>query len=98
MTIQEICNYSNPVWWDRNTQEFMPLLGSEADESTVWNFQEKNCTTTDDVYTLIQNSTTGAEFYLNKTLTYGEAMILWFLTLFAIVFIFQKAYNFFWGK
>lgn len=47
---------------------------------------------------LIKNETTGAEFYVEKTLTYGEAMILWFLTLFAFILIFKIAYNFFWGK
>ena len=47
---------------------------------------------------LIQNTTTSAEFYLDKSLNYGEAIIIWFLTIFTFYIIFRTAYNFFWKK
>lgn len=46
----------------------------------------------------IQNSETGAEFYLDKTINYGDILIVWFLTIFGIFLIFKSAYNFFWKK
>lgn len=63
-------------------------------------FSEMICTSTENpnIYSQIENSTTGAEFFVQKTLTYGEAMILWFLTLFAFYLIFKTVYNYFWGK
>ncbi len=80
------CAYSEPV--DLNP------LGQPQ-----YAFSILNCTSSDPTYlTLIKNESTGAEFYLNKSLDYGEALILWFLTIFSIVFIFRIAYNFFWKK
>lgn len=98
MTTIEICNFINPVYWDKSEMMMKPV-NSEITKSENWNFSGIECfSTTTDVYTLIENSTTGAEFYVEKTLTYGEAMILWFLTIFTIILLFKTAYNFFWGK
>lgn len=67
-----------------------------------WEFSEINCTSTGNpdglIYSLIQNSETGAEFYLEKTLNLGDAIIIWFLTIFSFYLIFRIAYNFFWKK
>ena len=48
--------------------------------------------------TLIKNENTGAEFMVDKTLSYGDAILIWFATLFAFYLIFKTAYNFFWKK
>ncbi len=98
MTKDTICIYSEPVWWDKDTQQLLPLADGIADKSFIWNFSKKECSTTDDVFILIENQETGAEFYVDKTLNYGEAMILWFLTLFSFYLIFRITYNFFWKK
>ena len=96
MTTQENCIFYDPVYWDKDIEELLPL-NSQITKFENWNFSKSICTSTD-VYTLVQNNETGAEFYVQRTLTYGEAMILWFLTIFTIVLIFKTAYNFFWGK
>jgi hypothetical protein len=47
---------------------------------------------------LIQNTTTGAEFYIEKTFSYGDAVVVFFLTLFLIFGIAIGVFNFFWKK
>ena len=94
--ITTTCEFYNPYYFDVSTKELLPF--NDGDSGTAWNYKSWNCTSTDNQFTLIQNSETGAEFYVDKTLNYGEAMILWFLTIFLIVLIFEKAYNFFWKK
>jgi len=44
---------------------------------------------------LIQNATTGAEFYLTPTITYGDVLILVFLLLFSIFGIVKIIMDFF---
>jgi hypothetical protein len=43
--------------------------------------------------TLVENSTTGAEFYVQHTLTYGEGLILIFLTLFSVYLITKAVFK-----
>ncbi len=47
---------------------------------------------------LISNENTGADFFVDKTLSYGDAVIIWFLTIFSVFMIFKVVYNFFWKK
>jgi len=47
---------------------------------------------------LITNETTGAKFYIDKTLNYGEVIIISFITIFAIFLIAKTIFNFFWKK
>lgn len=60
-------------------------------------FSVMDCTSTEPTSTvaLIQNASTGAEFYLDKTLNYGEVLILLFLLLFAIFGITKIIADFF---
>lgn len=51
-----------------------------------------------DLYSLVENSTTGASFYVQKTLSYGDSLILWFLSIFAICLIVKIIFNFFYHK
>ena len=62
-----------------------------------WQFSVMNCTSTEPTSTiaLISNASTGAEFYLNKTINYGEVLILAFLFLFAVVGITKIISDFF---
>jgi len=50
----------------------------------------------DQYFQLIQNATTGAEFYLEKTLSYGDLMIIFFFTLILLWTIGEKIFKFFW--
>ena len=81
------CQFNSPRTWENL---------EPTNKLDFWNYSEWTCWS--EKSELIQNSETGAEFYLDKTLTYGEAMILWFLTIFTFVLIFKIAYNFFWKK
>lgn len=50
--------------------------------------------TTTDVYSLIQNSYTGAEFYVNKSISYGDTLLLAFVLLFCIMGIVKSIADF----
>lgn len=93
------CQFYEPVYWDSATESLL-LLNGDITKFENWNFSKFSCesTTTDNTFILIKNDETGAEFYIDKTLNYGEAMILWFLTIFAFYLIFKTAYGFFWKK
>jgi len=62
-----------------------------------WEYSQLNCTSTDPTSTtaLISNAETGAEFYLDKKINYGDVLILTFLLLFAIFGIFKVISDFF---
>ena len=83
----ENCEFSSPKTWENL---------APTSKTDFWNYSEVICWSNRSE--LIENETTGAEFYVDKTLSYGEAMVLWFLTIFTILFIFKITYNFFWGK
>ena len=57
-------------------------------------YSQMNCSST--YLELIQNSNTGAEFFISKTATYGDVILFWFLTLFLIFFIVKSIAGFFW--
>lgn len=74
------CEFSAPVELGTNDFEYSIL----------------NCTSTETSTTiLIQNASTGAEFYLDKTINYGEILTLVFLLLFAIFGITKIIADFF---
>lgn len=85
------------------TDEDLNLLGSEGWElvevvrnfpdQAVKHFYLKKGTTNQ--YTLIENSETGAEFYLDKSFTYGEAIIITFITIFFFAFLGKIIFNYF---
>lgn len=82
------CYFSNPV--DLN-------LGNGT-TTPDFEYSELNCTSTP-IYELITNENyPDRQFYVQKTFTYGEAIVIWFLTLFAIFLISKTIYNFLWQK
>lgn len=82
----------------------MKCLFSEPVEvaSGDFEFSEINCevaTPEASVFELVSNENfPDREFYIQKTLTYGEAIVIWFLTIFAIFLIAKTVFNFFWKK
>lgn len=45
---------------------------------------------------LISNDETSAEFFVEKSISYGDAILFWFLSIFTIYLIFRSVFNFFW--
>jgi hypothetical protein len=62
-----------------------------------WEYSAINCTSTETTSTiaLISNPNTGAEFYLDKKINYGDVLILVFLLSFFIFCIFKVVSDFF---
>jgi len=88
------CEFLEPVYW-YNGLQLVPL-DSEVDKKDIWNFSKMIC---DEGTTLeLIQGTGGREFFVQKTLTYGEALVIWFITLFAIFIIGKSIFNFLWKK
>jgi len=80
----------------------MKCLFSEPVELATDDFEysEINCVSTPGaIFELISNeSYPDRQFYVQKTFTYGEAIVIWFLTIFAIFLIAKTVFNFLWKK
>jgi len=79
------CKFSLPVEWDGS-----PANGGYNDE---WAFSKMTCTSTDavagtstptDQVVLIQNPATSTSFYLDKSISYGDFLVVVFLMLFLV--------------
>lgn len=81
------CIFSEPV-----------LYTGEPPASTTefWQFKILDCTSTN--LELIENPSTGANFYLDKSINYGDILVLTFLLLFAIFGIIKAISDFFLPK
>lgn len=82
------CEFINPV-----------NLGTE--EAPGWVWENINCeeATTTEMYELIENPEyPEREFFIEKTLSYGDSLIIFFLTICLIYVIGEKIVGFFWGK
>lgn len=62
--------------------EFHTPINLGTEEAPDFEYSQLNCTNT--AMELIQNTETGAEFYIEKNINYGDTLILVFLILFAI--------------
>jgi len=95
-----ICEFVNPKTWEN-----LP----PASETEIWNYSEIYCQTTDASTSiqflkneLIQNASTGAEFFVDKSVSYGDFLVITFLMIFLIFgimkfligFIIPKRMNF----
>lgn len=80
------CQFNNPV----------NFLGLPPMEGECWNFQNASCT--NDQILLIQNPTTGTEYYLSKTFTYGDLLLVIFGFLIFIFLITKGLWGFFFKK
>lgn len=78
------CIYSDPVNY----------LGDPAGEGDFWNFKTLTCDTPQTLELLVNDS--GSEFYLNKTISYGDLMLIFFFSIFIIFAIFKMLWNFIW--
>jgi hypothetical protein len=78
------CIFSNPVNY----------LDASPTSEQMFQFKSERCTTTEPIYSLIQNTSTEAEFYVEKTLSYGDLILIVFLSIFLIFGIFKFLWNF----
>jgi len=80
----ENCIFSNPVLFNGEPP---------ATSTDFFQFSQMTCSNTEE--TLIQNTSTGAEFYFKNSITSGEVLVLVFLLLFAIFGITKIIADFF---
>lgn len=76
------CQFSNPV----NYTGSPPAAGEP--------FAFSGMTCSDDKFSLITNGNTGSNFYINKTLSYGDILILFFFIIFFAYGVFRFMWNF----
>lgn len=72
--------------------ELIEVVRNFPDQATKHFYFKKGTT---DQYTLIENSETGAEFYLDKTFSYGDAIIITFITIFFFAFLGKIIFSYF---
>lgn len=82
--MQTICEYQTPI-----------NLGSEAKPD--FEYSEITCDYSQ-LYEYVSNETTTASFYLEKSFTYGDFFIMFFLTIFGLVKIVEIIWNKYFEK
>ena len=78
-----------------NTCTLSEPLDLDPQGGTDFEFSKITCSSTKE---LITNTTTGAEFYFDNTITIGDTILFWFLTIFSVGLIFSIIFKFFWRK
>lgn len=63
-----------------------------ATSTDFWQYSEMVCTSTETAF--IENQTTGAEFHIRKSITYGDFIVILFLTIFLIFGIMKFLFDF----
>ncbi|MFA5031252.1 MAG: hypothetical protein WC495_06745 [Patescibacteria group bacterium] len=72
--------------------EPLNYTGSPPAEGDPFAFSEMICT--DDRYEQYTNTGSGATFYMQKSLSYGDVLVLVFLILFFVAGVFKLMWNF----
>lgn len=81
--------------------QFLEPVNLGTEELPDWEFSQIECenATTTETHELIVNSEyPEREFFIDKTLSYGDILIIWFLTFFSIGLIASIIFNYFWKK
>lgn len=76
------CDYTIPF----NSEGNPPAVGE------IWNYSHASCTQSS--LFLLQNPETGAEFYLQKTMSYGDLLLIIFVSIFLVWGIVRFLWNF----
>lgn len=76
----------------------MECIFSDPQELATSSWAYSKITCQPDQLELIQNASTGAEFYVSKTIDYGETLIIIFITIFTIFLICKIIFDFLWHK
>lgn len=94
------CQFSNPFYWNNIAKQLMPLDETVA-RLDAWNYSTMICTNDNlDQYTFQQyvNPTNGANFYLQKSLSYGDILVIFFLVFCFVAIVFKLIWNFNFNK
>lgn len=67
------CEFNSPRTWENL---------EPVNKTDFWQYSEMFCQSEE--IELIENATTGAEFYIKKSVSYGDFIIITFLTIFLI--------------
>jgi len=76
--------------------EFSGPINLNTTTTPDFEFSKLICSSTQ--IELISNATTGAEFYISKTIRYADVILFWFLTLAFLLGIFTFIFKTFWKK
>lgn len=81
------CEFENPIFWNRENETLEPLNSETKDAS--WNYSEMFCQSDSAEIQLleielIENASTGANFFIKKNVSYGDFLIITFLMIFLI--------------
>lgn len=77
------CELTTPKTFDGNTP---------ATSTDFWQYSEMVCTSSE--VALVENETTGAEFYIRKSISYGDVIVITFLMIFLIFGIMKFLFDF----
>lgn len=81
--------------------QFLEPVNLGTEESPDWEFSIVECeeATSTETYKLIVNSEyPERQFFIDKSFSYGDILVVWFLTIFLIFLITQTIFNFFWRR
>lgn len=74
--------------------EYSEVINLEPDPElpAQWHYSKATCQI--ETIELIRNSETGAEFYIEKTMSYGDLLLITFISIFLIFGILKFIWNF----
>lgn len=76
--------------------EFLYPLDLGDATNSDWEYSGFHCTSS--AQELVENATSGASFYIDKTFTYGDVLMTWFFTIILIGGVALTLFNIFWKK
>ena len=79
------CEFNSPRTWENI---------EPVSKTDFWQYSEIYCQYENAEIELIENATTGAEFFIKKSVSYGDFLIITFLTIFLIFGILKFLTNF----
>jgi hypothetical protein len=89
------CIFSEPVISIKNGE----VISFVYPTATNQNFEFSKMECESDIYELVENQNyQERKFFVEKTFSYGDALIVFFLTLFLIGIVAKGIFNFFWEK
>jgi len=79
------CEFQTPKTWE-------DITPTSSDD--FWQYSEIKCESQNIEIDLIQNATTGAEFFIKKSVSYGDFLIIVFLMIFLVFGVLKFLINF----
>jgi len=98
------CEFSDAVYWDDKDLQLYPVDdNSSKGIKGNWNFSKMTCygtssemasSTFAQTIEKIENASTGSEFYVSKTINYGDILLSFFILLFVVFGVFKFLISF----